>query len=96
MSKIKKPKSKKEIFEESKLEKIRNIFSKFGNFLIKYEYKIWQIIYDFSLVFIAFSFSILLLSQINRLIEWYYLAVFTILFIVIVYIILKRIESLKK
>ena len=100
MSKSKKQKTKQEIkeipYEESKFEKVKSIFAKIGNFLLKYELKIWQFIYDFSLVFITFSFSILMLSQLNRLIEWYYLAIFTILFVIIIYMILKRLELLAK
>ena len=102
MSKGKSRKMKKDnkidniFYEESKFKKVKNILVKIGSFLIKYEYKIWQIIYDFSLLFITFSFSILILSQINRLVEWYYLAIFTILFTVIIYMVLKRLEILKK
>jgi len=83
-------------FEESKLDILKNFFKKIGLYLLKHQYKIWQIVYDLSLIFLTFSFSFLLLSQVNRLLEWHYLAIFTVLFIAIVYVVLRRIENLQK
>jgi hypothetical protein len=94
--KSKKVEMKEIPYEESIFDKIKSIFVKIALFLLKHEYRIWQILYDFSLTFVAFSYSVLLLSQVNRLLEWYYLAIFTLLGIAIGYLILKRLENLKK